>query len=137
MSNVSLRYVGDVVIVDVRGRLGADSAALKDCIRGLMLDGCTNIVLSLRRVRGINSDGLRALFACRAAAARLGARVLVTHLTARLSDLVVIAAIATAFDVYVSEHDALRDLRGQVTSPAEETRATIHAGSVGVVPVSH
>lgn len=138
MSHVKVRYANDAVIVEVFGRLGANGDAVRDRVRGLILDGYTCIVLNLRRVRSIDADGLNALAACRAAAAQFGARIVVSHLTARLSDLIAIAAISTAFDVYSSEREALRGLRGRVSAPVEgasDTRPLL--GSGGALPITH
>ena len=138
MSHVNLRYVNDVVIVDARGRIGSNGAALKDRIRGLLLDGWMNIVLNLKRVRSINADGINAILACNATAARLGGRIVVTDLTTRLSDLVVIAAIATSFDVYASERDALRGLRGQAPAIGEgESDTSPILGGRSPVPITN
>lgn len=138
MSHVKIRYANDAVLVEVCGRLDANGDELRDRVRGLILDGYTRVVLNLRHVRSISADGLNALVACRAAAARFGARIVVCHLTTRLSDLIAIAAISTAFDVYSSEREALRGLRGQVAQRVEgevDTRPLL--GSGGALPITH
>jgi anti-sigma B factor antagonist len=103
------RQLGTVVCLDVGGRLvvGVEDG-LKDKVNSLFLQGRRHILLNLKDVSQVDTSGLAALSAVRAAAERHGGTIKLLKLPLRIHDLLVITKLITLFDVFESEGDALR-----------------------------
>jgi anti-sigma B factor antagonist len=104
------RTVGAVVVLDITGRIVAndDSGLLKDKISSIVFQGRHDILLNLGEVSYIDSAGLGELVAAYTAVARAGGRVKLLNVTRRVHDLLVITKLATVFDLFENEADAIR-----------------------------
>jgi anti-anti-sigma factor len=104
------RAVGSVVVLDLSGRLVAGDGAgrLKDKINSLILQERLQILMNLEGVSYIDSNGLGELVASHTSIARHGGQIKLANLTTRVQDLLAICRLATVFDSYDSEADALR-----------------------------
>ena len=78
--HVEIRKAGDVVIVDLKGKLtaGLGDQILRDTIDALLAEGWTKVVLNLSDVTTLDSAGLGELVAglrrCKAGGGRLSYR---------------------------------------------------------------
>jgi len=109
-AKLSPRQVGDVIVVDVTGRitLGEGSSNLRDGLRELVAKGSKKIVLNLADVTYIDSSGIGELVSGFTSVANAGGTLKLLNLTKRVKDLLQITKLYTVFDVYDEETSAVR-----------------------------
>lgn len=107
---LSTRQVGDVVVIDVSGRitLGEGSSSLRDGIRDLLNKGQRKILLNLGDVSYIDSSGIGELVSGYTSVANQGGKLKLLNLTKRVRDLLQITKLYTVFDVFDDEAAAIR-----------------------------
>jgi anti-sigma B factor antagonist len=103
------RQLGNVVCLDVEGRMvaSAEDGVLKDKVNSLLLEGQRHILLNFGGVAQIDSSGLTAITAARAAAEKHGGAIKLLNLAPRIYDLLVITRLSTLFEVFESDAEAL------------------------------
>ena len=107
--HVEIRKAGDVVIVDLKGKLtaGLGDQILRETIQALLAESWTKIVLNLSEVTTLDSAGLGELVAglrkCKAA----GARLKLFNANERVHSTIYIARLLPIFETYATEKDAL------------------------------
>jgi anti-sigma B factor antagonist len=96
------KLMGDVLVVDARGRLtlGRETEALRQRLKDLVESGQKQIVLDLSGVDYIDSAGLGTLVAGAASVRRAGGELKLANLTERVRGLMQITHLSTLFDVY-------------------------------------
>ena len=106
------RRAGPVTIVDVSGRFDAADAngCLKDEVSRLLVEAQRLIVLNLAGVTYIASTGLGELAATHAMVTRHGGRIVLLNLTKRVEDLLALCRLASVFDTFETEAEAVADL---------------------------
>ena len=104
------RTVGDVVILDLKGRvlLGEGDEILKDKVNALLNQGRKNFVLNLSDVPYIDSAGLGEVVRTYTTVSRQGGRLKLLNLTKRIEDLLSITKLLTVFDTFDSEAEAIK-----------------------------
>ena len=104
------RAVGDVLILDVKGRitLGEGDELLKDKVNSLLNQGQKKIVLNLAAVPYIDSAGLGEIVRTYTTVSRQGGNLKLLNLTKRIEDLLSITKLLTVFETYDSEADAVK-----------------------------
>lgn len=104
------RTVGDVVVLDLKGRvmLGDGDEVLKDKVNSLLNQGMKKIVLNLAEVPYIDSAGLGEVVRTYTTVSRQGGHLKLLNLTKRITDLLAITKLLTVFDTYDSETEAVR-----------------------------
>jgi anti-sigma B factor antagonist len=104
------RTIGDVVVLDVKGRvqLGEGDEMLKDKVNSLLNQGRKKIVLNLAEVPYIDSAGLGEVVRTFTTVSRQGGSLKLLNLTKRITDLLAITKLLTVFDTYDSEQDAVQ-----------------------------
>jgi anti-sigma B factor antagonist len=109
--NISERVAGDVVIVDVSGKVtlgdGGD-AMLKDKMSSLVQQGQKKVLLNLGDVSYVDSAGLGAIVQAYATLNKNGGSLKLLNATKRIKDLLSITKLLTIFDTYDSEADAVK-----------------------------
>ncbi len=107
---ISERAVGDVVIVDVSGKItlgdGGD-AILKDKMRSLIQQNQKKVLLNLGEVSYVDSAGLGEIVQAYAAVTKSGGALKLMNTTKRIKDLLSITKLLTVFDTYDSEAEAI------------------------------
>lgn len=107
---ISERAVGEVVIVDVSGKItlgdGGD-AMLKDKMRSLIQQGQVKVVLNLGDVSYVDSAGLGEIVQAYATVTKAGGSLKLMNTTKRIKDLLSITKLLTVFDTYDSEAEAV------------------------------
>ena len=108
--HIDERTIGDVVVLDVRGRvmLGEGDELLRDKVNSLMNQGRKKIVLNLAEVPYIDSAGLGEVVRTYTTVSRQGGQLKLLNLTKRITDLLAITKLLTVFDTYDSEQDAVQ-----------------------------
>ena len=104
------RAVGDVLILDVKGRitLGEGDELLKDKVNSLLNQGQKKIVLNLAAVPYIDSAGLGEIVRTYTTVSRQGGNLKLLNLNKRITDLLAITKLLTVFETYESENDAVQ-----------------------------
>jgi len=107
---LSTRQVGDVMVVDVSGRitLGEGSSNLRQSIRELLAAGHRKILLNLAEVSYIDSSGIGELVSGYTSVTNQGGQLKLVNLTKRVKDLLQITKLYTVFDIYDDEVHAIQ-----------------------------
>ena len=98
-----------VVILDMKGRItvGKEATALREKVAELAAAGQRNVVFNLQEVDFIDSTGLGALVICATSARKNGGNVKLVNLNKRNIELLVMTRLATAFETFNDEQDAI------------------------------
>jgi anti-sigma B factor antagonist len=119
------RRVGHVTILDLAGKLTIDQAAerLKDKINSLAQQDRTAIILNLAEVPYIDSGGLGQLVSSYSSLSKTAGGLRLLHLTKRNHDLLAVTRLATIFQTFDSEDEAIRSFD---PLPASLPLASVH-----------
>ena len=107
--NISERKIGDVVVVDVSGKitLGDGDTILRDKLRSLVQQGQLKLLLNLADVTYIDSAGLGAIVQCYTTVTNQGGALKLVNATKRIHDLLAITKLLTVFDTFDNEAEAV------------------------------
>jgi anti-sigma B factor antagonist len=116
--HVTERAVGDVVIVDVSGKVtlgdGGD-VVLKDKMASLVQQGTKKVLLNLGDVSYVDSAGLGAIVQSYATMNKNGGSLKLLNTTKRIKDLLSITKLLTVFECHDNEADAVKSFNGAKT----------------------
>ena len=120
--HVDIRQAGDVIIVDLQGRMvaGVGERMLRDVMNQLVAEGWKKILLNLSGVSWLDSAGIGELVASMKMAGRFGVAVKLLRIGDRVKHVLSISQILPLLDVYEDEEEALRELSMEVTTPPSE-----------------
>jgi len=108
--NISERAIGDVVVVDVSGKItlgdGGDTI-LKDKLRSLVQQGRLKLLLNLADVAYVDSAGLGAIVQSYTTVTNQGGALKLVNMTKRIHDLLAITKLLTVFDTFDNEAEAV------------------------------
>ena len=98
-----------VNVLDLKGRItmGNEAGALREAVSALNASGKRSIVLNLAGVDYIDSTGLGALVMCATALRKSGGNIKLVNLTRRNIELLVMTKLATIFEIFNDEQDAV------------------------------
>ncbi|MGA2741825.1 MAG: STAS domain-containing protein [Bryobacteraceae bacterium] len=98
-----------IVILDLKGRItvGPEAGALRDKVAAVTAAGSKNIILNLANVDYIDSTGLGALVMCATSQRKSGGALKLENLNRRNVELLVMTKLATVFDLFTDEQDAV------------------------------
>ena len=108
--HISERTVGDVVIVDLSGKVtlgdGGD-VVLKDKMQSLVQQGRKKVLLNLGDVSYVDSAGLGQIVQSYATVMKNGGSLKLLNVTKRIRDLLSITKLLTVFECHDSEDEAV------------------------------
>ena len=106
---INQRHVGDVTILDLKGRvrIGGDTISLHRSIRNLVEEGKLQILLDLANVTSIDSSGLGQLISSQVTLGNKGGEIKLFHLTESLREIMAITRLVSVFDIYDTELEAI------------------------------
>ena len=126
---ISERTVGDVVIVDVSGKItlgdGGD-VILKDKMRSLVQQGHKKVLLNLGDVSYVDSAGLGEIVQSYATVTKNGGTLKLLNVTKRIKDLLSITKLLTVFECHDNEAEAVSSF--SATKKAAAVRAAVAYG---------
>src|SRR5258708_35264590 len=98
-----------ITILEMKGRItvGKEATALREKIAELTAVAISNVVLNLASVDFIDSTGLGALVVCATSARKAGGSVKLVNLNRRNIELLVMTKLATVFEIFNDEQDAI------------------------------
>src|SRR6476659_6709616 len=112
--NISERTIGDVMIVDVSGKVtlgdGGD-AMLKDKMGSLVQQGQKKVLLNLGDVSYVDSAGLGAIVQAYATLNKNGGSLKLLNATKRIKDLLSITKLLTVFECHDNEAEAVKSFK--------------------------
>jgi anti-sigma B factor antagonist len=120
------RRAGDnILILTLEGklRLGEDNVEFHNTIRQLIEKGEKYILLNLGDVSYIDSTGLGELVSSYVAVTRVGGQIKLLNLTKRVHELMTVTKLATVFDIYENEADAVESFKIPVSTPEKQMTA--------------
>src|SRR3989442_2108507 len=107
--NIRDRQVGDVVILDLAGKLtiGEGSVQLREAVRRLLDDGKKKILLNLGDVSYVDSSGIGELVSSYTTTNHNGGQLKLLNQTKKIHDLLTITKLLTVFESYDDEAAAV------------------------------
>ncbi len=107
--HVELRQTGDVVIVDLKGKLtaGLGDQILRDTIDELLAENKKKILVNLSQVTFLDSAGVGELVAGLRTAKRFGAALKLLNASERVRSTLYMARLLPIFEMYGEEGEAL------------------------------
>ena len=110
--SLNTRKVGDVILVDMSGRLMIGEAVmlLRNTVRRFIDDGSTKFVLNLGSVAHIDSAGLGELITIYTSVRNKKGDVKLLNLDKKAKDLLQMTKLLTVFDTYNDEAKAIAAL---------------------------
>lgn len=98
-----------VTLLDMKGRItaGPEASALREKVAALNTAGTRKLVFNLGGVDYIDSTGLGALVMSVTSLRKNGGNVKLLHLTRRHIELLVMTKLATIFEIFNDEQDAV------------------------------
>ena len=109
--HISERAIGDVVIVDVSGKItlgdGGDMI-LKDKMQSLSQQGFKKVLLNLGDVSYVDSAGLGEIVQSYATVSKNGGTLKLLNTTKRIKDLLSITKLLTVFECHDNETEAVK-----------------------------
>lgn len=102
--------VGDVTILRMSGRLELEEGDIvfRDYVNRLVDEGRVKIVLDVKEVKRIDSAGIGMLVSKYLSTQKSGGTIKLLHLTRRSDHLMDITRLATVFEIFEDEADAVR-----------------------------
>jgi len=103
------RNVGDVVLLDLQGRItiGEGSVQLRDAVGRLLAAGRQRIVLNLEGVTYVDSSGIGELVSRYTTTKNQGGQLKLLKLTKKIKDLLMITKLLTVFEIHEDEQTAI------------------------------
>jgi anti-sigma B factor antagonist len=107
--DITQREHEGITILDFKGRItvGKEASALRDKTSALLAAGTKDVILNLAHVDYIDSTGLGALVMCSTTYRRAGGQLKLVNLNRRNIELLVMTKLATVFDLFTDEQDAV------------------------------
>jgi anti-sigma B factor antagonist len=107
--HVEIRKIGEVVVVDLQGKLtaGLGDQILRDTLAELFTQNWTRILLNLSDVSFMDSAGVGELVAGLRNAKKLGVALKLLNASERVHSTLYIAKLLPIFEIYQSEQEAL------------------------------
>jgi anti-sigma B factor antagonist len=111
----SLRRVGEVVVLDVSGRitLGEGNVMLRQIIQDLAESGARRIVMNLGWVQYVDSSGLGELIRTHATIQGKGGALKLANLNAKVQELLNTTKLSSVFDIHKDVASAIRSFEGE------------------------
>jgi anti-sigma B factor antagonist len=106
-AKINIRHTGGVTILDVSGRitLGEGSVTLRDAVQEAIKSDTKKLILDMSGVSYMDSSGAYASLKNKDCQLKL------LHLTKKIDDLMQITKLATIFDIYTDEKEAIASFK--------------------------
>jgi anti-sigma B factor antagonist len=108
-AKVNIRHIKGITFLEVSGRitLGEGAVTLRDAIQDALDTGTKKLVVDLSSVNYMDSSGVGELTTAYTSSRDNGCDLKLLGLTKKIDDLMQITKLATLFDVYGTEQQAL------------------------------
>jgi anti-sigma B factor antagonist len=104
------RQIGDISVVDVRGRItvGEGNIMLREVVTGLVENGRKRILLNLQGVEYVDSGGLGELVRTHTTLQKEGGQLKMVNVNQRVQELLKVTSLHKVFDVHKDEASAVQ-----------------------------
>jgi anti-sigma B factor antagonist len=104
------RQIGDISVVDVRGRItvGEGNIMLREVVTGLVENGKKRILLNLQGVEYVDSGGLGELVRTHTTLQKEGGQLKMVNVNQRVQELLKVTSLHKVFDIYKDEASAVQ-----------------------------
>ena len=104
------RWIGDVTIIDIDGRITVQEGAdiFRDVVRQLVRQGRVKLVLNFHDASYIDSTALGEIIRAYASVTRKGGTLKLLNVTGRIHELLMITRLLTVFDLFDAEAEAVK-----------------------------
>jgi anti-sigma B factor antagonist len=104
------RQIGDISVVEVRGRItvGEGNIMLREVVTGLVENGKKRIVLNLQGVEYVDSGGLGELVRTHTTLQKEGGQLKIANVNQRVQELLKVTSLHKVFDVHKDEASAVQ-----------------------------
>ena len=104
------RWIGDVTILDIDGRMTVEDGAdvFRDAVRRLVRQDRVKLVLGFQAAPYIDSTALGEVVRAYTSATRKGGTLKLLNVTPRVHDLLMITKLLTVFDLFDAEAEAVK-----------------------------
>lgn len=108
-AKITIRHIEDVTVLEVSGRitLGDGGVTLRDSIQNALKAGARKLVVDMGDVNYMDSSGVGELTGAYTSAKNRGCDLKLVRLTRKLDGLMQITKLATLFDIYANEKEAI------------------------------
>ena len=108
--HLEVRKSGDVVILDLKGKLtaGLGDQLLREAIDELLAESHRKVLINLSEVSFVDSAGVGELVAGLRTANRFGARLKLLNVAERVYSTLDMARLLPTFEIYHDEEEAVR-----------------------------
>jgi anti-sigma B factor antagonist len=108
-AKINIRHMEGVTVLEVSGRivLGDGGIVFRDSFQNALKTGTQKVVVDLGGVNYMDSSGLGELANAYTSAKARGCDVKLARLTRKLDNLMLITKLATVFDIYPDEVEAV------------------------------
>lgn len=98
-----------IAILDCEGRItaGEEASIFRDAVKRVAATPGSNLILNLGEVEYIDSTGLGAIVMSATSVRNAGGKVKLLNLTQRTIELLVMTKLATIFEIFTDETDAV------------------------------
>ena len=112
-ANVKIRHVEGVTILVVTGRitLGEGGVTLRDAVHEALTADTKKLLIDLAGVDYVDSSGIGELTSAFTSATNKGCELKLLHLTKKVDGLMQITKLATIFDIYSDEAEAISSFK--------------------------
>ena len=99
-----------VAILEMSGKLmgGPDSEAFDETIKPLIHEGCHNVIVSMERVKWVNSTGLGILISGYTTLKKSGGELKLLKVSDRIENIFIVSKLYTVFESFQDEDEAVR-----------------------------
>lgn len=111
MLEIKLRQAGDIVILDLSGRIDVDSANLVEVVGQCVRDGYADILCNLEEVEAIDYMGISAVIIAYKEAVNHHGRLKFVNIPAHLKGVFAISGTDRVIEIYASEDLALNSFK--------------------------
>jgi anti-sigma B factor antagonist len=99
-----------IAILELSGKLmgGPDSETFDETVKTLIHEGVTNFIVSMERVRWVNSTGLGILISGYQTVKKSGGELKLLKVSDRIENIFIVSKLYTVFESYSDEDEAVR-----------------------------
>lgn len=110
---ISTRFVDDITILDIKGKitLGSGDIILRDRIQQLLTQKTKNIIINLVDVTYVDSSGIGELVSCHTSVSKAKGKLVLLNMTHKIKDLLQITQLIKVFDNYNDEKEAIESFK--------------------------
>ena len=104
------RWIGDVTIIDIAGRMTVEDGAdvFRDAVRQLVHQNRVKLVLNFQAAPYIDSTALGEVVRAYTSATRKGGTLKLLNVTPRVHELLIITKLLSVFDLFDADAEAVK-----------------------------